>query len=166
MFFFSSTENPIASLDLQGFANLSFRCAEELHGFFHETKTGGPNQRLSFLVSIVTSAQEKVLNHRLSKDGSLVVTISKLPTANHLLAATELAGVAVEAQVPYSYTANYGKMHDVPLTYSNEHLREYYEIKASFQQGGLTPSHLKMEARSNRHVVDLFYGTRQGLTTT
>ncbi|KAH7943074.1 hypothetical protein HPB52_004891 [Rhipicephalus sanguineus] len=75
--------------------------------------------------AVVTSAQEKVLNHRLNKDGSLMVTVSTLPAANRLLTVTELAGVAVEARVPYSYTANYGKIQDVPLSYSNEELQDY-----------------------------------------
>lgn len=75
--------------------------------------------------AIVTSAQEKVLSHRLNKDGSLLVTVSTLPAANRLLTVTELAGVSVEARVPYSYTANYGKIQDVPLSYSNEDLQEY-----------------------------------------
>ncbi|KAH8032557.1 hypothetical protein HPB51_026010 [Rhipicephalus microplus] len=75
--------------------------------------------------AVVTSAQEKVLNHRLNKNGSLVVTVSTLPAANLLLTATELAGVAVEARVPYSYTANYGKIQDVPLSNSNEELQDY-----------------------------------------
>lgn len=75
--------------------------------------------------AVVTSAQDKVLNHRLNKDGSLVVTVSTLLAANRLLTVTELAGVAVEARVPYSYTANYGKIQDVPLSYSNEELQDY-----------------------------------------
>lgn len=75
--------------------------------------------------AVVTSAQDKVLNHRLNKDGSLVVTVSTLLAANRLLTVTELAGVAVEARVQYSYTANYGKIQDVPLSYSNEELQDY-----------------------------------------
>ncbi|KAL1484801.1 hypothetical protein MTO96_032393 [Rhipicephalus appendiculatus] len=74
---------------------------------------------------VVTSAQEKVLNHRLNEDGSLTVTVSTLPAANRLLTVTELAGVAVEARVPYSFTANYGKIQDVSLSYSNEELQDY-----------------------------------------
>ncbi|KAH7935975.1 hypothetical protein HPB52_016007 [Rhipicephalus sanguineus] len=72
--------------------------------------------------AVVTSAQDRVLNHCLNKDGSLMVAVSTLPTANRLLTVTELARVAVEARVPYSYTANYGKIQDVPLSYSNEEL--------------------------------------------
>ncbi|KAL1440296.1 hypothetical protein MTO96_031681 [Rhipicephalus appendiculatus] len=51
--------------------------------------------------AVITSAQEKVFSHHLNKDGSLMVTVSTLPAANRLLTVTELAGVAVEARVPY-----------------------------------------------------------------
>ncbi|KAL1477823.1 hypothetical protein MTO96_035449 [Rhipicephalus appendiculatus] len=109
--------------------------------------------------AVVTSAQEKVLNHRLNKDGSLMVTVSTLPAANRLLTVTELAGVAVEARVPYSYTANYGKIQDVLLSYSNEDLRDYLR-ETSCQQGGSPSSHPKMEARSKRYAVDpLFWNS-------
>ncbi|KAL1438638.1 hypothetical protein MTO96_047887 [Rhipicephalus appendiculatus] len=95
---------------------------------FRPTKEGGSLWKVNPNVvasAVVTSAQEKVLNHRLNKDGSLMVTVSTLPAANRLLTVTELAGVAVEARVPYSYTANYGKIQDVPLSYTNEDLRDY-----------------------------------------
>ncbi|KAH8041768.1 hypothetical protein HPB51_017890 [Rhipicephalus microplus] len=75
--------------------------------------------------SVVTSAQEKVLKHRLNKDGSLMVTVSTLPAANRLLTVTELASVPVDARVTYSYTANYAKIQDVSLSYSNEDLPDY-----------------------------------------
>ncbi|KAH8028514.1 hypothetical protein HPB51_017640 [Rhipicephalus microplus] len=75
--------------------------------------------------AVVTSAQEKVLNHRLNKDESLMVTVSTLPAANRLLTVTELEGVPGEARVPYTYTGNYGKIQDVPLSYSNEDLQDY-----------------------------------------
>ncbi|KAL1470248.1 hypothetical protein MTO96_040541 [Rhipicephalus appendiculatus] len=75
--------------------------------------------------AVVTTAQEKVLSHRLNKDGSLVVTMSSVPAANRLLAVTELAGVAVEARVPYSYSATYGRIQDVPVEYSDDDLKEY-----------------------------------------
>ncbi|KAH8010123.1 hypothetical protein HPB51_024967 [Rhipicephalus microplus] len=52
-------------------------------------------------------------------------TVSTLPAANRLLTVTELAGIPVEARVPYCYTANYGKIQDVPLSYSNEDLQDY-----------------------------------------
>ncbi|KAH7963627.1 hypothetical protein HPB52_022295 [Rhipicephalus sanguineus] len=75
--------------------------------------------------AVVTTAQEKVLSHRLNKDGSLMVTISSVPAANRLLAVTDLAGIAVEARVPYSYSATYGRIRDVPVEYSDDDLKEY-----------------------------------------
>ncbi|KAL1447896.1 hypothetical protein MTO96_028310 [Rhipicephalus appendiculatus] len=95
---------------------------------FRPTKERGSLWKVNpnvFASAVVTSAQEKVLNHRLNKDGSLMVTVSTLPAANRLLTVTQLAGVAVEARVPYSYTANYVKIQDVPLSYANEDLRDY-----------------------------------------
>ncbi|KAL1470940.1 hypothetical protein MTO96_023964 [Rhipicephalus appendiculatus] len=88
--------------------------------FFRPTMDGGSLWKVNPNIvasAVVTSAQEKVLKHSLNKDGSLVVTVSTLPAANRLLTVTELAGVAVEARVPYSYTVNYGKIQDVPLSY-------------------------------------------------
>ncbi|KAH8024682.1 hypothetical protein HPB51_000513 [Rhipicephalus microplus] len=79
----------------------------------------------TFASAVVTSAQEKVPNHHHNKDGSLMVIVSTLPAANRLLTVTELAGVPVEARVPYSYTANYEKIQDVPLSYSDEDLQDY-----------------------------------------
>ncbi|KAL1483917.1 hypothetical protein MTO96_032875 [Rhipicephalus appendiculatus] len=76
--------------------------------------------------AVVTTAQEKVLSHRLNKDRSLMVTMSSVPAANRLLAVTELADVAVEARVPYSYSATYGTIHDVPVEYSDGDLKEYF----------------------------------------
>ncbi|KAH7973090.1 hypothetical protein HPB52_021165 [Rhipicephalus sanguineus] len=75
--------------------------------------------------AVVTTAQEKVLSHRLNKDGSLMVTMSSVPAANRLLAVTDLAGIAVEARVPYSYSATYGRIQDVPVEYSDDDLKEY-----------------------------------------
>ncbi|KAL1434047.1 hypothetical protein MTO96_012041 [Rhipicephalus appendiculatus] len=75
--------------------------------------------------AVVTTAQEKVLSHRINKDGSLMVIMSPVPAANRLLAVTELAGVAVEARVPYSYSATYGRIQDVPVEYSDDDLKEY-----------------------------------------
>ncbi|KAH7982534.1 hypothetical protein HPB52_005477 [Rhipicephalus sanguineus] len=79
--------------------------------------------------AVVASAQEKVIRHRLNKDGSLMVTVSTLPAANRLLAISELAGVSVEARVPYSYSATYRKIQDVPLEYSDEELQRYLQAQ-------------------------------------
>ncbi|KAH7940281.1 hypothetical protein HPB52_022765 [Rhipicephalus sanguineus] len=43
--------------------------------------------------AVVASAQEKVIRHRLNKDGSLMVTVSTLPAANRLLTISELAAI-------------------------------------------------------------------------
>lgn len=74
---------------------------------------------------IVVAAQEKVLAHRFNKDGSLVVNVSSLSAANRLLQVPTLAGIAVEARVPQSYMATYGKIQAVPLEYTDEELGSY-----------------------------------------
>lgn len=75
--------------------------------------------------AVVTTAQEKVLTHHFSKDGSLVVTVSSVNAANRLLAVTELVGMAVRAHLPRSYSATFGKIYDVPLEYADEELLSY-----------------------------------------
>lgn len=54
---------------------------------------------------VVKTTQEKVLGRRLNKDGSLIVTVSSVPAAHCFCVMTEVSGIAVEAQVPYSYSA-------------------------------------------------------------
>ncbi|KAH7982621.1 hypothetical protein HPB52_006173 [Rhipicephalus sanguineus] len=90
--------------------------------------------------AVVTTAQEKVLSHRLNKDDSLMVTTSSVPAANRLLAVTDLAGIAVEARVPYSYSATYGRIQDVPVEYSDDDLKEYLTEQKSQEKllGGST----------------------------
>lgn len=74
---------------------------------------------------VVSTAQEKVLTHRLNKDGSLIVTVLSLAAANRLLQISTLAGIAVEARVPHSYMASYGRIQGVPLEYTDEDLGNY-----------------------------------------
>ncbi|XP_042144527.1 cyclin-dependent kinase 1 [Ixodes scapularis] len=70
-------------------------------------------------------AQEKILSHRIAKDGSLSVSVASLPAANKLLAQTSLAGIEVRATTPRSYPENMGKIKGVPLQYSDSDLLEY-----------------------------------------
>lgn len=84
---------------------------------------------------VVATAQEKVLTHRLTKDGRLIVTLSSLAAANRLLHVSILAGVPVEVRVPRSYMATYGKILGVPLEYTDEALGNYLR-----DQGVLCPS--------------------------
>lgn len=71
---------------------------------------------------VVVTAQEKVITHHLTKDGRLIVTVSSLAAANRLLHVSTLAGMSVEARVPRSYMATYGKIQGVPLEYTDEAL--------------------------------------------
>ncbi|CAN7999039.1 unnamed protein product [Ixodes hexagonus] len=70
-------------------------------------------------------AQEKILSHRIAKDGSLSVSVASLPAANKLLAQTSLAGIEVRATTPRSYSENMAKIKGVPLQYSDVDLLEY-----------------------------------------
>ncbi|CAN8007913.1 unnamed protein product [Ixodes pacificus] len=70
-------------------------------------------------------AQEKILSHRIAKDGSLSVSVASLPAANKLLVQTSLAGIEVRATTPRSYSENMGKIKGVPLQYSDSDLLEY-----------------------------------------
>lgn len=74
---------------------------------------------------VVATAQEKVLTHRLNKDGSLIVTVSSLSAVNRLLRISTLAGMTVETRVPQTYMATYGKIQGVPLEYTDKELTNY-----------------------------------------
>ncbi|KAL1474206.1 hypothetical protein MTO96_038157 [Rhipicephalus appendiculatus] len=99
--------------------------------------------------AVVTTAQEKVLSHCLNKDGSLMVTMSSVPAANRPLAVTELAGVVVEARVPYSYSATYGRIQDVPVEYSDDDLKEYLSEQGVISAKKASCIHLKRRWCSN-----------------
>lgn len=74
---------------------------------------------------IVAVAQEKLLSHQFTKDGSLVVNVSSLTSANKLLAITALAGIPCTSNVPASYSRSVGKITGVPREYKDEQLLEY-----------------------------------------
>ncbi|KAH7968612.1 hypothetical protein HPB52_010124 [Rhipicephalus sanguineus] len=90
-------------IDQASFAVVSYKKKKRGTGVpvgFRPTMEGGRLWKVSpniLTSAVVTSAQEKVFNHRLNKDGSLMVTVSTLPAANRLLTVTELAGAPVEA---------------------------------------------------------------------
>lgn len=95
---------------------------------FQPTQQGCSLWRLNpnlLAAAVVTSAQEKVLTHRMNKDGTLIVTVSTLAAANRLLEVTEIAGMAIRASVPRAYSANFGKILGVPLEYTDSELLEY-----------------------------------------
>ncbi|KAL1442313.1 hypothetical protein MTO96_046462 [Rhipicephalus appendiculatus] len=107
--------------------------------------------------AVVTIAQEKVFSHRLNKDGSVMVTMSSVPAANRLLAVTELAGVAVEAHVPHSYSATYGRIQDVPVEYSDDDLKEYLSEQGVISAKKASCIHPKRRWRSNGDPKALGY---------
>lgn len=74
---------------------------------------------------ILAAAQEKVQSHKISKDGSLIVTVASLESANKLLSLSNVATVDVTTSVPQSYSKNMGKINDVPLEYTDAELLDY-----------------------------------------
>ncbi|KAH8024614.1 hypothetical protein HPB51_000011 [Rhipicephalus microplus] len=79
---------------------------------FRPTIEGGSLWKVNHNIvasTVETSAQEKVLNHQLNKDRTLVVTVSTPLATNNLFTVTELAGVAVGARIQCLYMAIYGK---------------------------------------------------------
>ncbi|CAN7948468.1 unnamed protein product, partial [Ixodes hexagonus] len=74
---------------------------------------------------IIEIAQEKLLSHRINKDGSLTVSVASLPTANRLLAMSSVCSIEVTTNVPYSYSKNLGKIKGVPIEYTDGELLEY-----------------------------------------
>ncbi|KAM7304529.1 uncharacterized protein ISCGN_014429 [Ixodes scapularis] len=74
---------------------------------------------------ILAVTQEKILSHRINKDGSLTVHLASLCSANKLLALHSIGSVEVTAHVPETYSKNLGKIKNVPLEYSNSALLEY-----------------------------------------
>ncbi|XP_042148626.1 uncharacterized protein LOC121837166 [Ixodes scapularis] len=68
---------------------------------------------------VIGIAKEKLLSHRINKDGSLAVSVESLLAANRLLAVTSLCTIEVTTSVPESYSRNLGKIKGVPLEYSD-----------------------------------------------
>lgn len=74
---------------------------------------------------ILNITKEKLLSHRINKDGSMTVSVASLQSANRLLAVTSLSAIEVTTSVPNSYSRNLGKIKGVPLEYSDDELLEY-----------------------------------------
>ncbi|KAM7291266.1 uncharacterized protein ISCGN_027839 [Ixodes scapularis] len=74
---------------------------------------------------VIGIAKEKLLSHRINKDGSLAVSVESLLAANRLLAVTSLCTIEVTPSAPESYSRNLGKIKGVPLEYSDGELLEY-----------------------------------------
>ncbi|CAN8029586.1 unnamed protein product [Ixodes persulcatus] len=74
---------------------------------------------------VIGIAKEKLLSHRINKDGSLAVSVESLLVANRLLAVTSLCIIEVTTSVPESYSRNLGKIKGVPLKYSDGELLKY-----------------------------------------
>ncbi|CAN8015393.1 unnamed protein product [Ixodes persulcatus] len=80
----------------------------------------------SITKDIVAVTQEKVLSHKINKDGSLSVNVASLGSANKLLTLQSLGNIKVFATVPQTYSRNLGKNKNVPLEYPDIALLEYF----------------------------------------
>lgn len=74
---------------------------------------------------IVKETQEKVLSHRITRDGNLVINVASEGSANSLLLLKTIAGIEVEALIPDSYLKVMGRITDIPTWYSAEQLLHY-----------------------------------------
>lgn len=74
---------------------------------------------------IIRETQEKVLSHRITREGNLVIVVGSEVSANSLLLMKSLAGIDVEVYIPSSYLQTMGRITDVPRWYTQEQLLEY-----------------------------------------
>ncbi|XP_049520311.1 uncharacterized protein LOC125944157 [Dermacentor silvarum] len=95
-----------------------FRPSEEGHTFWQVN----PNRVSS---EIVSAAKEKVQSFRVNGDGSFSVSVASVASAKNLLLLQEVAGLQVKPYIPASYTRNVGKIHHVPLQYTEGQLLEF-----------------------------------------
>lgn len=80
---------------------------------------------------ILAAAQEKVQFHKISKDGSLIVTVASPESFNKLSDLSSVATIDVATSVPQSYSRNIGTINDVPLDYADAELLEYLTKQTS-----------------------------------
>lgn len=115
---------------------------------------------------VVTAAQEKVLTHRLNKDGSLMVPVSSLAAVNRLLQISSLAGITIETRVPHSYMATYGRTQGVPLEYTDEDLGNYLRsqgVKSARRHVSYRPNDDSIVSESRRRSVILEFKSGSAL---
>ncbi|XP_064488892.1 uncharacterized protein LOC135400869 [Ornithodoros turicata] len=74
---------------------------------------------------VMTATQERIKNHRIASDGSIVITVATLPAAKALLALTSLANIAVTTRVPDSYARNVGRITGLRTRYTDTQLLEF-----------------------------------------
>lgn len=74
---------------------------------------------------VMMATQEHIKSHRISRDGSLTITVASASAARALLAIKSLANVMVSTRVPESYAKNVGKITGVRTPYTDAQLLEY-----------------------------------------
>lgn len=78
---------------------------------------------------IVITARGLISSHKVTKDGSLVVSAASLSSADKLLALKTFAGIDVAANVPQSYSKHLGKVRNVRNEYTDDQLLEHLTDK-------------------------------------
>ncbi|XP_064469919.1 uncharacterized protein LOC135384635 [Ornithodoros turicata] len=76
---------------------------------------------------ILTATQEKVLHHRINKQGTLILHVSSEHSARRLLSLKSLSSIPVEPRIPASYTRTMGRISGVPRRYSEDQLLEFFK---------------------------------------
>ncbi|KAH6936789.1 hypothetical protein HPB50_022151 [Hyalomma asiaticum] len=68
---------------------------------------------------------KKLLDVRITRDGSILALAAALEGANRLLVTTTSMGMSVEPKVPASYSRNVGGIKNIPLEHSDAELLDY-----------------------------------------
>ncbi|KAG0436212.1 hypothetical protein HPB47_018076, partial [Ixodes persulcatus] len=113
---------------------------------------------------IATIIQEKIISHRINKDGNLFVNMTSLGAANKLLAVTSLGEVGVTACVPEAYSRNYGKVKTVPLEHTTDELleclKDFRVVSVQRQVSYRRQNDGTVEERPSKTVVLTFWTDR------
>lgn len=74
---------------------------------------------------ILRATQEKIISHKINRQGHLIICVRSERSAKTLLATKFVAGIEIAAAVPDSYLRTLGRISNVPRRYSDSQLLEY-----------------------------------------
>ncbi|KAL1477439.1 hypothetical protein MTO96_035739 [Rhipicephalus appendiculatus] len=113
---------------------------------------------------VLAVTKEKLLEVRITRDGSVLALAASLEAANRLLATTTLMGIPVEPRVPASYSRNVGRIKNVPLEYSDSELLDYLKdagvISVRRQSSTKQTENGEVETRFYKNVILHFRSDR------
>lgn len=99
---------------------------------------------LHLSVDVTKAAGGKILHHRFTQKGGLLVDVAEEAAVKRLLKVTELCGVAIKASLPRAYTQNKGLIKGIPRWYTVEQLAEYLQpqgvvaVRRLYRRNGIT----------------------------